>query len=156
MLQAFVVLLNDKQINAKEIVDFLFKIFNFSNDPQSFVFEILGYDRLEGFIKECPQAFKTDLLLKLQDFIDEKSKVYLGFRSHQYLKTELETIAPNLSTKTTDPKKLAFEIKSSLFSFPSINRFDPSEYVSNQPISFGNRITGRNELRLLKLHPSFS
>lgn len=135
LLQVFVTLIENKQANPKEILDHLFKIFNFFSDPECFVCEIIGYDQLERFIKESPEEFKTDLLLKVKDFIDENSTVYLGFRSHQYLKTELLTVPTSL-LKKTDLKKLASQIKSDLFIFPSINRFDSSEYVPQQSTNF--------------------
>jgi hypothetical protein len=136
LLQVFVTLVENKQAKPKEILDHLFKIFNFFSDPECFVCEIIGYDQLERFIKESPKEFKTDLLLKVKDFIDEKSTVYLGFRSHQYLKTELLTIDPTLLLKKIDSKKLASQIKSDLFIFSSINYFDSSKYVPQPSTNF--------------------
>lgn len=138
LLQVFVTLVENKQAKPKEILDHLFKVFNFFSDPECFVCEIIGYDQLERFIKDSPKEFKTDLLLKVKDFIDEKSTVYLGFRSHQYLKTELLTIAPTL-LKKIDSKKLASQIKSDLFIFSSINYFDSSKYVPQQSTNFRKR-----------------
>ncbi|TLY48032.1 MAG: hypothetical protein E6K54_03505 [Gammaproteobacteria bacterium] len=138
LLQIFVILVEDKQAQVKEILDCLFEIFNFFSIPNTFVCEIIGYDQLERCIKEVPKVFKDDLLLKINEFIQINNTIYLGPRSHQYLNAKLQTIDPILWVKKADSLKLAFDLKTALFIFPSHKQFDP-KYVTHQPINFGKR-----------------
>lgn len=135
LLQTFETLVKAEQVQAKDILDDLFKIFNFFNIPETFVREIIGYDQLERCIKEIPQVFKADLLLKINEFIQIDSTIYLGPHSHQYLNAELQNMDPTLWVKKTDPLKLAFDIKTTLFEFPHHKQFDPN--VIYPPNRFG-------------------
>ncbi len=135
LLQTFETLVKAEQVQTKELIDQLFKVFNFFNMPETFVHEIIGYDQLERCIKEIPQVFKADLLLKINEFIQIDSTIYLGLHSHQYLNTELQNIDPTLWVKKADLSKLAFDIKTTLFKFPSHKQFDPP--VIYQANNFG-------------------
>lgn len=138
LLQILVILVEDKQAHSKEILDYLFKIFNFFNIPDTFVCEIIGYDQLERRIKEVPKVFKDDLLLKINEFIQINDTIYLGPRSHQYLNAKLQTIDPTFWVKKADPLKLASDLKTALFIFPSYKQFG-SGYINHQSINFGKR-----------------
>lgn len=68
-----------------EVLDDLFAAFDFFNMPEVFVTEIIGYDRLQLCINECPAVFKLDLLSKVNEFAKINDKISLGLRSHTYL-----------------------------------------------------------------------
>lgn len=94
--------------------------------------------------------------MKVKDFIDEKSTVYLGLLSHQYLKTELLTIDPTLLLKKIDSKKLVSQIKSDLFIFLVLITLTHRNMFLNNPQILKKGKAIKHELKSLKLHPDFS
>jgi hypothetical protein len=92
LLQIFSTLIEKKQVTENKMLDYLFETFDFT--PEDFVREIIGYDRLEGCIKESPAVFKQALLSKMSKFVYENETIDIGLRSRKYLNDEIQKIHP--------------------------------------------------------------
>ncbi len=89
LLKTFEILIEREKITVGEILDYLFEVFDFFSTPDTFVVNIIGYDRLKACIEECPSIFKQALLLKMKEFI-ALNRMDIGLRSYRYLKKEVE------------------------------------------------------------------
>lgn len=102
LLKAFVILINENN-TANDIFEYLFNTFDFLNDPDTFLIEVIGYDQLQKRIEECPHVFKEALLLMINQL---NQTVYIGINSQRYLHDELRLLGkkPNGLTKHTECK----------------------------------------------------
>ncbi|MCH9754500.1 MAG: hypothetical protein K0U11_01410, partial [Gammaproteobacteria bacterium] len=126
-------LIEKKSITATVILEYLFSTFDFFSIPEIFVTEVIGYDRLEGCIKESPTIFKQALLLKINDFVKKNETIDIGLRSFRYLNYERQFINPIKRIKTQSDKQtdrlelVAYTQTGGFFIYPEINNFNPSE-----------------------------
>ncbi|MCH9637293.1 MAG: hypothetical protein WAW84_04975 [Candidatus Rickettsiella isopodorum] len=133
LLHVFSTLIEKKSITATVILEYLFSTFDFFSIPEIFVTEVIGYDRLEGCIKESPTIFKQALLLKINDFVKKNETIDIGLRSFRYLNYERQFINPIKRIKTQSDKQtdrlelVAYTQTGGFFIYPEINNFNPSE-----------------------------
>lgn len=134
LLRIFLVLIEKKSVTANEILDYLFQTFYFFNDPEDFVIEIIGYDRLEECIKESPAIFKEALLLKISEFVEKNGEIDIGLCSRIYLNNEIPIIdhikrAKKQSDKQTDREELISYMldEGGFFNYSSVKNFNSSE-----------------------------
>ena len=116
---------------ASEVLDYLFKTFDFFNMPEIFVTEVIGYDRLYKCIEECPAVFKQVLLLKMNKFVEQNETIDIGPRSRKYLNDETQLIDDSERVRselqTEGQKLIAYIQNGGLFTYPSIKNFNPSD-----------------------------
>lgn len=79
----------DETNTASKILDYVFETFDFFNIPYIFLVEVIGYDRLQKSIEECPAIFKQALVLKINRLVEMNKTINLGLQSQQYLNEEI-------------------------------------------------------------------
>ena len=99
LFQVFATFVEKEEITASDVVDYLFETFDFFSEPEVFVKDIVGYDRLKQCIEECPLTFKKALILKMIGFIDLNKAMDIGLNSYRYLNDEMQCICPNKKQK---------------------------------------------------------
>lgn len=114
LLKIFEVLVN-KTNSAGKILNYVFEVFDFFNIPNTFVVEIIGYDRLQKCIEECPPIFKQVLVLKINMFVKLHKTINLGLQSQKFLNEEVKKIqySPTVSK--------GLSLKNNIFASPLKN-----------------------------------
>lgn len=143
LLQRFKVLINQTN-TASKILDCLFQTFDFFSEQEIFVREIIGYDRLQLTIEECPPIFKQALVLKIKEFIEQNNTIDLGLYSHKYLNEEVDTLAIKAQPKKeTERQELILYLRENFFKYPSLHNDDPHQSDISLPQSIYFRENSR-------------
>ena len=133
LLQTFSTVVNQKKVASMEVLNDLFEAFDFFNIPEVFVTEIIGYDRLQLCINECPAVFKLDLLSKVNEFAKINDKISLGLRSHIYLQEALEKENYKKKCRGKEGRQLEDNTNNNFFGYP-IKKMNNQKLA--QPASF--------------------
>lgn len=134
-------LIKQNFITTNELLFNIFEIFDFFADPEIFVSEIIGYDRLEWCIKQNP-VFKQALLSKVHEFIKQHNTIDIGSHSRKYLNDAIQAIKGIQRTKIerkTERLELASFLKNNIFNYPSIKNFNSSDSFIAYPRTNYNR-----------------
>lgn len=137
-------LIKQNLTTAEELLFNIFETFDFFAEPEIFVSEIIGYDRLEWCINKSPAIFKQALLSIVQEFVKQHNSIDIGARSRKYLNDAIQgnAIQRTKIEEQTDRQEFALYLKNNLFSYPSIKNFNLSDLPIALPRSNYNR--GRN------------
>ncbi len=97
---------------ADRILDFLFKNFDFANDPTDFISSMIGYDKLQDRVEETPEVFKLAFLRAVQSMIEnaemEADPIDIGQTSRFYLEGALGVFHPNQQEELVDLQEEEF------------------------------------------------
>ncbi|WP_342228077.1 hypothetical protein [Rickettsiella endosymbiont of Rhagonycha lignosa] len=135
-------LIKQNLTTADELLFNIFETFDFFAEPEIFVSEIIGYDRLEWCIKQSPAVFKQALLSKVQEFVKQYNTIDIGLHSRKYLNDAIQAINGIQTTKIerqTERLELASFLKNNIFSYPSIKNFNSSDSFLAFPRTNYNR-----------------